>query len=184
METDLNCNYCNINKKKFEYSSYIMEWYRNKNNSKYFCSKECLNHYENERVCYICHYDKNLKKPENEMYVLCTKYPYNNSCYDNYMNNKYGPVIRCIFCEHQFLEIADAKKRTGEYGIVYYCDRCYKIYKDIVINKNNENVYNECVFCCKCLNYNNNTLEISKKVHGKLLCENCYLGYKKMALDE
>lgn len=184
METYFNCDYCNKNGINFNYSSYVMEWYRNRSDSKYFCSKECLNHYENKKVCHKCHYDKNLKKPEDEIFVLCTEYPYNSSCYDNYMSNKYGTIIRCIFCEHQFTEISDAKKRIGEYGIVYYCNRCYKIYKDIVININNDTLDNECVFCCKYLNYNNNTLEISKKVHGRLLCENCYLGYKKLALDE
>jgi hypothetical protein len=177
METQFKCDYCNINEKKFEYSSYVTGWYRNKSDSKYFCSKECLDHYENELVCYKCHYSRDLKKPESEIYVLCTKYPYNSSCYDNYMENKYGSIIRCIFCKHQFSDTISAKKRVGEYGVVYYCDRCHNIYKNIVINTNSEILDNECIFCC-------NILEISKKVNGRILCENCYLGYKKLALDE
>ena len=84
MDTYFKCDYCNINEKKFEYSSYVMRWYCNRSYSKYFCSKKCLDNYENEWVWHLRHYSKDLKKPESDIYVSCTKYPYNSSLWQLY----------------------------------------------------------------------------------------------------
>ena len=172
-----------MNKKLKQYYIQTPSYYRNKASGHYFfCSSECHENFENEKVCKRCHYmgGSNLIKPEGQNFVLCIDYPGDISCYDNFTKT-------CSFCLNNQNNIDDDEDEDEDIVIwnshneIDYncCTRCFQIYKHIVLKIDEfEHNYNEddklCEFC-----YDSDTMDINK--HH--VCKKCFEIYKFFVLD-
>ena len=163
------CDYCNANTKLPQYNIQTPSYYRNKSSWHYFfCSSECKDNFENEKVCKHCHYrdDGNLMRPEGTTFMLCTSHPggFRESCYAKHIGEK------CSFCWN-----FDADKLKIWCSIdklnYYYCDDCFSIYKNIVLKNIDDLVLNDnqCVFCYTATD---------DCINGSYLCEECLKVYK------
>ena len=168
----IECDYCNQNEKKSEYHSQTLTYYRNKaSDNYYFCSNDCKNRFNNEKKCNNCNFHSDLMQPPGETFVLCTNYPFEKSCYEKYMFNKYG---QCSFCKQQ----PQNELKINETTTINYCNKCCEIYKNIVLTLDYEieqtlnDIDNNCVFC----NQDN-----VKNIKGFTICDECVNNYKLLA---
>ena len=165
------CDYCNTESKLPQYYIQTPSYYRNKSSGHYFfCSSECRDKFENEKICKHCHYqDRELKKPEGTTFMLCTSHPggYRESCYIKHIGEK------CSFCWKE----TDIDKLNLRYSVddklnYYSCDDCFSIYKNIVLKDNDDFAQpsdNDCIFCYT---------DTNDCVNSYYLCEDCLKVYK------
>ena len=164
------CDYCDSNTKLPQYYIQTPSYYRNKASGHYFfCSEECKNKFENEKICKHCHYkDSSNKKPEGESFLLCTSHPCGEreACYYKYVSDK------CSFCWNENSTTDKLNLRCSINNVNYYsCDDCFSIYKNVVLKDNDDLVLNDncCIFCYS---------DTEDCVNDYYICEDCLKVYK------